>query len=117
MICREIGDFDQVLSDVPAHSADIIFLPGALRPDPSKPVSDPPEFILDAQRLAIATRASIVQTNWPNALNQPEESVDGGQSAVISPRGELVFRLLRQASGLGVFNLGERTFEWHPLTA
>jgi len=115
VICREVEDFDQVLSDVPAHSADLIFLPGALRPDPAKPVSDPPEFIRAAQRLAAATLTTIVQTNWPNALNRPEESVDGGQSAVISPNGELMFRLPRQAAGLGVFTLGERTFDWHPL--
>jgi len=114
VICREIEDFDLVSSEVHPQSADIIFLPGALRPDPDKPPSNPPGFILDAQRLAAATQAYIVQTNWPNALNRPEESVDGGQSAVISPSGELMFRLPRQSSGLGIFALGERTFEWHP---
>jgi hypothetical protein len=44
-----------------------------------------------------------------------EESVDGGQSRVISPACELLFRLPRQASGLGLFTLGERQFDWHPL--
>src|SRR5258708_3731607 len=114
VICREIEDFDLVSCEVPPHSADLIFLPGALRPDPAKPRSDPPEYILDAQRLATATQTYIVQTNWPNALNRPEESVDGGQSAVISRSGELMFRLPKQAAGVGIFSLGERSFEWHP---
>lgn len=114
VICREVEDVDTVTGEVPAGSADIVFLPGWLRPDPDKPRTDPPEFIAHAQRLAAALRAFVVQANWPNALNRPEESVDGGQSAVISPEGELMFRLPRQASGLGIFSLGDRTYEWIP---
>ena len=60
------------------------------------------------------TKTFVVQTNWPNALNRPEESVDGGGSTVAGPDGDLMFRLPAEASGLGVFNLGERQFEWHP---
>ena len=56
----------------------------------------------------------VVQTNWPNALNRPEESVEGGSSSVAAPDGELLFRLPSQASGIAVFTLGERAFEWHP---
>ena len=107
--------FDRGSAQLPPGAAELIFLPGALRPDPAKPRTDPPEFVLDAMRLARATRSFLVQTNWPNALNRPEESVDGGQSMVISPAGELLFRLPGQAAGLGVFDLGERGFDWHPL--
>ncbi|HEY8708326.1 MAG TPA: carbon-nitrogen hydrolase family protein [Burkholderiaceae bacterium] len=114
VICREIEDFDQVSTEVPSGSADVVFLPGALRPDPAKPLTDPPEFVTNAQRLAAATKAYIVQTNWPNALNRPEESVDGGQSAVISPSGELMFRLPRQSAGIGIFSIGDKHFEWLP---
>ena len=112
VICREIEDFDQVTTDLPSGSADVVFLPGALRPDPAKPLTDPPEFVIDAQRLAAAARTYIVQTNWPNALNRPEESVDLGQSAVISPTGELMFRLPRQSAGIGIFAIGDKHFEW-----
>jgi predicted amidohydrolase len=115
VICREVEDFDRVTAQLPPGAADLIFLPGALRPDPAKPLTDPPGFVTDALRLARATRSHIVQTNWPNALNRPEESVDGGQSMVISPDGELLFRLPGQAAGLGLFTLGERVFDWHPL--
>ncbi|MEO5881125.1 MAG: hypothetical protein ABIQ06_01805 [Caldimonas sp.] len=47
-------------------------------------------------------------------MNRPEESVEGGGSIVADPNGELLFRLPRQASGIGVFDLGDRHFEWHP---
>ena len=114
VICREVEDLALTSAQLPVGSVDVIWLPGALRQDPAKPRTEPPEYVHNAMRLALATQAWVVQTNWPNALNRPEESVDGGQSVVVSPDGELMFRLPRQASGLGIFNLGERSFDWHP---
>jgi predicted amidohydrolase len=114
VICREVSDLALVVDDLEPGTVDIILVPGALRQDPEKPRTDPPEYVRDIQRLAAATRSHVVQTNWPNALNRPEESVEGGESTVASPAGEVMFRLPRQAAGLGVFNLGEREFEWHP---
>ena len=92
----------------------MVFVPGALRQDPDKPRTDPPEYVRRIQALARATGAYVVQTNWPNALNRPEESVDGGESTVAGPGGEVLFRLPRQASGVGVFTLGESRYDWHP---
>ena len=114
VICREVDDIDRVRAELPPGSVDLIFVPGALRQDPDKPRTDPPQYVRDIQRLAAATQAYVVQTNWPNALNRPEESVEGGGSCVAAPDGELLFRLPGQAAGVGVFTLGERHFEWHP---
>lgn len=114
VICREVGDLDLVASELKPQGVDLIFVPGALRQDPDKPRTDPPEYVRDIQRLAATTQAYVVQTNWPNALNRPEESVEGGYSAVAGPDGELLFRLPGQVSGVAVFTLGERSFEWHP---
>ncbi len=113
VICREVEDLAQVSRELPAGSVDLIFVPGALRQDPEKPRTEPPEYVLNIQRLARATGAYVVQTNWPNALNRPQESVDGGESTVAGPDGEILLRLPRQASGVGVFALGESSFEWH----
>lgn len=66
-----------------------------------------------AQALARASCAWVVQTNRPNALNRPEESEHTGHSACIAPDGELLFRLPVQGFGVGAFALGERTFAWH----
>lgn len=114
VICREVSDIEQVAADLPPGTTDLIFVPGALRQDPQKPRTDPPEYVRDIQRLAAATRAFVVQSNWPNALNRPEESVDGGGSTVAGPDGELLFRLPGQRAGVAVFDLGERHYEWHP---
>lgn len=113
VICREVTDLDALSSDLPQGTVDLIFVPGALRQDPDKPITDPPEYVRDIQRLAAATRSYVVQTNWPNALNRPEESVDGGGSTVADPSGRLLFRLPARTAGVGVFTLGESHFEWH----
>ena len=114
VICREVGDLEAVVRELPPGSADLIFVPGALRQDPTKPKTEPPEYVRDIQRLATATGTFVVHTNWPNALNRPEESAECGGSTVAAPSGEIMFRLPRQAAGVGVFNLGESSFTWHP---
>lgn len=114
VICREIEDHAAIREQLPSGGVDIVLWPGQMRPDPDKPVVDPPEHVQDAQRLAADLNAYVVQTNWPNALNRPEESEHTGRSAVIAPDGELLFRLPEQASGLGIFTLGARSFDWHP---
>ena len=113
VICREVCDLELVAAELPPGTVDIIFVPGALRQDPEKPRTDPPEYVLDIQRLAAATGAHVIQTNWPNALNRPEESVDGGGSCVASPDGALLFRLPGEAPGVAIFSLGERHYDWH----
>lgn len=113
VICREVFDLEQVAAELPPGAVDVVFVPGALRQDPDKPRTDPPEYVRKIQLLAQATRAFVVQTNWPNALNRPEESVDGGGSTVSNPEGKILFRLPMQASGVGIFTLGMQHYEWH----
>jgi predicted amidohydrolase len=113
VICREVCDLELVAAELPPGTVDVIFVPGALRQDPEKPRTDPPEYVRDIQRLAAATRAHVIQTNWPNALNRPEESVDGGGSCVANPDGELLFRLPSQAPGVAIFTLGTHQYEWY----
>ena len=113
VICREVEDHEQVSQNLPHGSVDLVFVPGALRQDPEKPRTEPPEYVRNIQRVARATGAYVVQTNWPNALNRPEESVDGGESTVAGPDGEVLFRLPRQECGIGIFTLGEARFDWH----
>ncbi len=114
VICREVSDSEVIAADLPRGTVDLIFVPGALRQDPEKPRTDPPEYVRDIQRLAATTGAYAIQANWPNALNRPEESVEGGGSTVADPNGQVLFRLPGQAAGVAVFELGERSFEWHP---
>jgi omega-amidase len=116
VICREVEDHDEVVAQLADTAPDVIFWPGQMRPDPAKPVCDPPAHVVQAQALARATRAFVVQTNWPNALNRPEESAGTGRSACIGPSGELLFRLPEQGFGIGVFALGAREPEWHAWT-
>jgi omega-amidase len=114
VICREIEDQSEIIQQLAGRDVQIILWPGQMRPDPEKPVQDPPEHVAQAQALARAVGAYVVQTNWPNALNRPEESANAGHSACISPSGNLLFRLPMQGFGTAVFTLGERTYTWWP---
>jgi predicted amidohydrolase len=112
VICREISDWTAIAPTLPPGTVDLIVVPGALRQDPDKPRSEPPPYVAEIQQLAVATRAFVVHTNWPNALNRPEESLEGGGSNVAAPDGELLLRLPMREAGLGIFTLGARSFEW-----
>jgi len=114
VICREIEDRTLIEAQLPPGSVDLVFWPGQMRPAPDQPVTDPPAHVVQAQQWARTSGAHFVQANWPNALNRPEESAGTGRSAVIAPCGELLFRLPAQASGVALFRLGERSFDWHP---
>lgn len=113
VICREIEDQAQVCAQLPAGGVDLVFWPGQMRPDPDKPFTDPPIQVVQAQQLAKALGAHVIQANWPNALNRPEESEHTGHSAVVDPSGDLIFCLPKQSSGVAVFTIGENSFEWH----
>jgi omega-amidase len=117
VICREIEDVDQVLPQLQGRGVELIFWPGQMRPDPARPVRDPPAHVAQAQQLARAAGAYVVQSNWPNALNRPQESENTGHSACIGPTGDLLFRLPIQGFGVAVFALGDTAFRWHPSRA
>lgn len=112
VICREVEDHGPVLEQLRADPPDLVFWPGQMRPDPDKPPSTPPEHVQQAMRLAHDSGAWFVQSNWPNALNRPEESAHCGASACIAPDGTPMFQLPEQQSGVAVFTLGERRFRW-----
>jgi predicted amidohydrolase len=114
VICREVEDHGPVLEQLRADPPALVFWPGQMRPDPDEPPVEPPTHVQDAMRLARDSGAWFVQGNWPNALNRPAESDGCGASACIAPDGVLMFQLPRQAAGVAVFALGERTFRWHP---
>ena len=112
VICREIEDQDAVHAELAQTHTELVFWPGQMRPDPDKPMLDVAEHVVQAQVLASSLQAHVIQANWPNALNRPAESAHCGHSAVISPSGELLFRLPEQAFGVGVFDLGARDYQW-----
>ncbi len=124
VLCREIHDREAVVAQLVNHSTeqaaenafnktDLIVWPGIMRPDPNAAETGVEKHIEDARQLARYTGAWIVQANWPNSLNYPAESEFAGQSAVINPRGEIVFRLPIAQAGVGVFSLETIAYAWY----
>lgn len=113
VICREIEDHDTVCTQLTPQAPQLVFWPGQMRPQPEDAGIEPPPHVRNAQRLARTLNAWIIQSNWPNALNRPEESVGCGRSVVISPAGDIAIELPQSQPGVGMFTLGEPSFRWH----
>jgi len=110
VLCREIDDLDDHEAELPPLSPQIIFWPGMMRPSVDGSEST---HVQHAQLLARRTGAFIIQANWPNSLNYPEESAEAGHSVVLDPSGEELIRLPMAAAGVGVFDLGQTDLQWH----
>lgn len=110
VLCREIEDLQDLEAELPSLAPQIIFWPGMMRPAVDGSEST---HVQHAQQLARCAGAFIIQANWPNSLNYPEESAEAGQSIVLSPTGDELIRLPMAAAGVGVFDLGDTTFDWH----
>jgi predicted amidohydrolase len=114
VICREVEDLDAIDAQLADHRLDLVFWPGLVGP---KPDSDDPEaFGTEVRAMARRLGATVVQSNWPHALNTPE-STGLGESRVIDANGDVHVRLPRDEPGVGVFTLGERALHWTPLPA
>jgi predicted amidohydrolase len=111
IVCREALDREQLCAQLTPGTIDVIFWPGIMRPDPERPDRSE-HHIDDAAALAVHTSAYVIQSNWPDSLNYPEESAEQGHSVVISPLGKIMFRLPKAKPGIGVFELGDSTFRW-----
>jgi omega-amidase len=113
VLCREVEDFEAVCAQLPRGAAELVFWPGLMRPATDTPDADPQRHVKQAQRLAAQLDAFVIQANWPNSLNYPEESEHAGQSVVISPAGRVMLRLPRAQAGWAWFSLGESSYAWH----
>jgi len=92
-------------------TTDLIFWPGLIGRAPE--ADDGTEVhIGQARTLASHARSFVIQANWPNSLNYPDEGAHAGQSVVIDPSGNILLRLPRAEAGIAVFDVGSSTYAW-----
>ena len=121
VMCREIDDLASITEQLQADPVDLVFWPSMVG-NPPGTVHPTPEDTADLgyfKRAAVLARrlnAHLVQSNWPTALNTPDATYLG-ESKAYAPDGEILLTLPRDEAGVGVFNLGERSFRWTPLPA
>jgi predicted amidohydrolase len=113
VLCREIEDLAQVSAQLPHGAAQLLFWPGAMRPAVDGSETDPEAIVKRGQAMARATGAYLIQANWPNSLNYPQESTFAGQSVVIDSSGTILLRLPVAQPGVAVFTLGSADYAWH----
>jgi len=115
VLCREVEDIASLMCQLPKGRADIIFWPSLVgRPPANPPDPDEIKYLPLAQSIALQTDSYLVQSNWPNSLNYPEEGTHAGESVVVAPNGEILLMLPRAEAGVAVLHLGESSFDWIP---
>lgn len=112
VICREVEDLPQLAAQLVDRPVQLVLWPGAMRPAVDGSQADPERHFKHAAALARHFATHVVQANWPNALNYPEESAQMGNSVVIDPHGRELIRLPQAQAGMAVFALGEHGFTW-----
>jgi omega-amidase len=112
ILCREVGDVEPVIAQLAGRGVEVIFWPGLMRPAVDGSTSGPDSHFEDAERIARGLGAWIVQSNWPNSVNRPEEDIGTGRSVVIAPDGRRCLFLPAEQVGIGVFDLGSSQFDW-----
>jgi len=115
VLCREVEDVEPLKCQLPKGRTDIIFWPSLVgRPPANPPDPDEINYLPLAQAIAMQANSFVVQSNWPNSLNYPEEGTHAGESVVVAPDGNILLTLPRAQAGVAVFLLGESAFEWLP---
>ena len=120
-MCREVDDLDEVAAQLRHDPVDVVFWP-SLTGHPSGTVlesafeSDDLGYLRRAGLVAQRLGAYVVQSNWPHALNTPDQT-HLGESKVYDAAGEVLLTLPRDEAGVGVFTLGEPDYHWTPLPA
>jgi predicted amidohydrolase len=112
VLCREVEDLEPVCAQFAGNHPTLLFWPGLMGPEEGTEHMEPPRHVRQAQDMARRLQSHIVQANWPNSLNYPEKSSTAGRSVVVSPNGNVELALPAAESGLGIFNLGEGSFQW-----
>ncbi|MCP4807121.1 MAG: carbon-nitrogen hydrolase family protein [Proteobacteria bacterium] len=92
VLCREV-------LDAPQLDCDLILWPSYIQWD-----GGPDDYIEGAKRLAQASGAHVVQSNWPSSLNEPHTRGMGG-SVHLGPDGALKARMARDKPDTLVIDL------------
>ncbi len=115
VLCREVEDGDLLVGQLPKGQIDVIFWPSLVgRPPANPPDPDEINYLPLVQAIAVQANSFVVQSNWPNSLNYPEEGTHAGESIVVAPDGKILLTLPRAEAGVAVFLLGESSFDWIP---
>lgn len=112
IICREADDVDWFLSTCESESLDFIAWPSYIgMRDHSTEDSD---FFENVATLAARLKTTVVQCNWPQALNVgPTANMCG--SVVFGPTGEKLFELPSNQPCFGVVDLSSNMFSLQPI--
>lgn len=121
VMCREVEDLDDIAAQLRHDPVDVVFWPSLTGQAPGTVLDSPQAtddlgYLRRAGLVAQRLGAFVVQSNWPSALNTPDQT-HLGESKVYDASGEVLLTLPRDEAGVGVFILGDRDYHWTALPA
>lgn len=111
VLCREVEDVDALAPELRRQEVDLLLWPSYIAWPPLAP-HQAPDYGPAAALMARQCAASVLQCNWPHALNDPATRGMGG-SRWIDSNGRVRAQAPLDHSGLAI--LHEDRFDWQPL--
>lgn len=103
ILCREVRDAERLRPEL--GGVQVVFWPGAVAWDSTRPVHPDDDFARDTARDCARTLGShLVQCNWPQWLNDPGVTGLGG-SLVVSPGGDLLHQCPLDEAGISIVTI------------
>ncbi len=113
-ICREAADIHSLKNQFENQGIQLLAWPGyignKLFPDPRRPEGTREQAVAISKCLS----THIIQSNWADSLNNPEQK-DLGGSVVLDRTGVLIGCCPDSIPGLGLFDMSSSEFRWQLL--
>lgn len=106
-LCRESADLPILIQQFDGNQPDILFWPGYIGNQSANPEGTADQ----ALGISKVLSAYVIQCNWANSLNSPDQK-DLGGSIVTDRDGNLIGRCPDAEAGIGIVDLDTDRFYW-----
>ncbi|MUJ20610.1 carbon-nitrogen hydrolase family protein [Aliivibrio fischeri] len=102
-LCREASDVNWVIEQLSSQSLSYTLWPSYIGEAESSINAESTNYDAGSKKIAQSLSAMVIQCNWPNSLNNPNDNGLGG-SKVISSHGDIIAQLPFDKNCTGVFD-------------
>ena len=102
-LCREASDVNWVVEQLSVQSPSYILWPSYIGQPESSVNTESTNYEEGSKKIAQSLSAMVIQCNWPNSLNNPNDNGLGG-SKIISSHGDIIAQLPFDKNCIGIFD-------------
>lgn len=102
-LCREASDVNWIIEQLSSQSPSYILWPSYIGEAESSINAESTNYDAGSKKIAQSLSTMVIQCNWPNSLNNPNDNGLGG-SKIISSHGNIIAQLPFDETCIGVFD-------------